>query len=189
MRRLSLPWITLVPLLTVACSGDMGGSSHVVPLAPEANDGSAGLVIELRAERLEYRVGESLRFEAELVNGGGTPATVILPGDGSDAGWRTPIVHWTPDQGLVLRCGNTDPLTADELMALLPGQRVALQFLGAPVFDKPGPCAVTLELEHNPTLNRSGFPLGVDDADTLERLRRLPAYRVRSNTLQVLVRE
>ncbi len=151
----------------------------------------ANLVLELRAEKSEYHVGESFSFRAELVNSGSDPVTVVRPGDGSEYGWRTPIVRWTAAPRQMLRCGNIDPVLPRELVVLQPQQRIALDWLGAPVFGEAGTCTVSLELEHDPKVNRPRGTIvgGQDDEATVKRIRRLPPYRVKSNTVQVLVRE
>ena len=175
MRRSLASWLSLLVLLSAACVR--------APAEPSV------LTIELRAEALEYRVGQAFRGSAELVNPGTEPLTVILPGDGSEVGWRTPVVRWTPALRPMPRCGNTNALSADELVVLQPGQRVELDWLDAPVFQAAGSCAVALELEHDPTLLWNGIPLGRNNPITMIRLRCLAPYRVKSNVVEVTVRD
>src|SRR5262249_657707 len=66
------------------------------------------------------------RSSAEVVNRPGREITLVKPGDGSDCGWRTPVITWTVEgvkpRG-VLRCGNVNPLRPNEVFTLKPGQR------------------------------------------------------------------
>jgi hypothetical protein len=162
------------------------------PAAPEPAVAPADrtwLEIELTARLLTITRGEQPELEAFLVNAGSRPATVILPGDGSEVGWRTPIVRWDPPATGHRRCGNVNAATMDEIVLLQPGARVALGWLGSPTFDGPGTYAVTLELMHDPDLEWRGVPLGEHPPDVMARIRSVPAYRVRSNVVEIRVRE
>ena len=182
--QLALPWIATLMSLA-ACSNPAGEAASAESGLPYP---ATGLSLELHAEKLEYRVGEKFRFTAELVNPSSSPITVVLPGDGSEVGWRTPIVRWTPPSSS-LRCGLVDSVSARDLVLLEPSQRLAFDCLGAPVFDGPGTCQVSLEIEHDPNTKWGRLPTRPEDSATMDRIRRLPPYRVKSNTVQVIVRE
>lgn len=105
------------------------------------------------------------RFRGVLKNGGPRPVTLIQPGDGSEAGWRTPILTWqvktlsgtpvAPSRGA--RCGNMNQLDASEVFPLRPGEQVALdRWLGRP-FVPDGRYVVRLVYENDPNrLGRDG---------------------------------
>src|SRR5438270_13602482 len=88
-------------LLTFALAGLIGcAKPPAEPDPKESGDAGRpkqGLRIALLAERSEVRAGEDPGWTAALVNDGPGPAPVVLPGDGSDYGWRTPVVRWSPE--------------------------------------------------------------------------------------------
>ena len=87
-------------------------------------------------------------WDAELTNVGDQTLLLVAPGDGSDVGWRTPILSWVMQdlEGRPLeqqpwgRCGNMNPLTAEELLIVEPGTSFS--------FSVAGPTAATTEQFH-----------------------------------------
>jgi hypothetical protein len=161
--------------------------------APDPAPAEAGLVeelaIELRADTPVIRRGETPRFTAHLVNRSVRPTTVVLPGDGSSDGWRTPVVRWSPPLQLGGRCGNINALKAEEVITLGPGQRVPLGWLGRPTLAGAGAHKVSVELEHIPDLQWSGIPLGKHDPGAMQKIRLREGFRAVSNVVEVQVRE
>src|SRR5262245_38101006 len=98
---------------------------------PAADDPTKPVIaVELKALTPVLKKGQYPRFSVEVVNRSGREITLVKPGDGSDCGWRTPIVTWTVEgvqpRGLARKCGNVNPLRPDEVFTLKPGQRASL---------------------------------------------------------------
>src|SRR5262245_110834 len=108
----------------------ISGSPHAAPL-PDSP--AAGLEIELTCTNPVVTPAYDPGLPAHRVNKGKKPVTVVLPGDGSDVGWRTPVVRWGKEErGTIRRCGNINRLKPEEVIELLPGQRVKLDWIGHP---------------------------------------------------------
>lgn len=136
-----------------------------------------------------WRVQEPV-FTAHLVNHGDSATTVVLPGDGSESGSRTPIVRWTPSfpSSGVRMCGNINALKAQEVQTLEPGERLKLDgWIGGPSIDRPGTYTVSLELRHIPDMNWSGIPIGDHDSGALQRIRESRPFTAKSNSIEVVV--
>src|SRR5260370_24574724 len=55
--------------------------------------------------------GQDVRWEVTIVNRGKQEVTLVQPGDGSDCGWRTPIIEWVINGGVE---GATRQLTVEK---------------------------------------------------------------------------
>ncbi len=95
-----------------------------------------------------------------LINDGPKPVKLVVPGDGSEAGWRTPVLSWVAkkngkpvaerDGG---RCGMMNPIKEDEVFTLAPGERKTIaEWVGRPNVD-PGTYEVELRYTNDPTLD------------------------------------
>ncbi len=156
--------------------------------ATSSGDESIRLSLLLEADVPVITPGGSAQFTAHLVNDGGNVVSVVLPGDGSSDGWRTPVIHWNPpDQGGRF-CGNINALTPDEVVDLAPGESVELVWLGRPTFKEVGTYQVTLEYEHVPDRKWHGIPLGEHDPAAMRRVRGVPGIKLTSNVVEVHVR-
>jgi hypothetical protein len=164
----------------------ISGSPRAAPLPDPP---ATGLEIELTCTNPVVTPAIDPGFTAHLVNKGKKPVTVVLPGDGSEVGWRTPVVRWGKEErGTIRRCGNINRLKPDEVVELAPGERVKLGWVGHPTLDS-GTNKVKLELEHIPTLKWRGLPLGKHDEATMKKVQALPAFKLTSNVVEVQVRE
>lgn len=181
-RRLDL-LLAIVPMFCMGCSNVEG---RTAPAKAGADD-KIDLEIELRVEVVEVR--KSVKYTAHLINRGTESVTVPLPGDGSDCGWRTPIVRWQPDMGKAARCGNINALRAAEVIVLDPGKKVELPWLSGPSLAQPGKHKVQLELEHVPSLKWGGLPLGQHDPAAMEKIRNSRPFKVTSQVVEVEIRE
>jgi hypothetical protein len=123
------------------------------------------------------RASGYVTFIGALKNGGSAPVTLILPGDGSTVGWRTPVLTWqasTPSgkpakPRMVGRCGNVNALQASEVFTLQPGETKELRdWLGEP-YVEPGRYVVRLTYENDPTRGLKGIPLGESRVPTAFR--------------------
>lgn len=127
-----------------------------------------------------------------LTNHGDQPATIVTPGDGSAWGMRTPVIRWSPDfhSGLA-RCGNINALKAAQIITLGPGEK--MEFPGWRISSAslpgPGKHLVKVEMEHIPDMPWSTLPLGKHDPAAMDAARRLNAYKLVSNTIEIEVAE
>ena len=175
--------VALTLAMTNGCGSATGSDTEVSPPAA-AQDGQVAL--ELRAAAGTYR--------AALRNGGDEPLTLVLPGDGSSAGWRTPLLRWYQRDGdsvseLAQRhptCGNINALAADEVVTLAPGDEVELgDWLGRPPVGQPGRYVIAVEYANVPRLEWQGLPLGQHDPEAMQRVRASTPLVVRSNFVAV----
>ena len=99
------------------------------------------------------------RFSVVLKNEGSKPLRLVLPGDGSAVGWRTPVVTWTASangapvapEGAA-RCGMMNRIEPSEIVTLAPGaSREMRDWLDAPRF-APGTYDLRLTYRNDPAL-------------------------------------
>lgn len=165
---------------------------------PAPSGECAGVRLEISADALTVKAGDAPAIRARLVNSADMPVLLVRPGDGSDAGWRTPVIGWSairaddpsarhstgppPTRGA--RDGNINPLTAKDLIALKPGQAEALgSWTGGLTFPAPGSYKVVLHYRNDPALVWKGIPLGSHDAAAMERVKRSAPCSLVSNEL------
>lgn len=132
----------------------------------------------------------------EIANDGDGPVTLVLPGDGSTWGWRTPKIGWSilsadsedphpdwPSKPDGLRCGNINALDADEVFTLDPGAFMPLgEWLGFPNHAlAPGRYRVVFYYANVPDLEWQGLPLGKHDAKAMETISGSTPLTLRSN--------
>ena len=128
------------------------------------------------------------RFAVTLTNKGKKPVTLVVPGDGSDAGMRTPILSWIATTGGksaeprgVGRCGLTNAMEATEVFTLAPGaSREMHEWLGEPNVN-PGTYDVKLRFRNDPKVVRNASP------DVTKLVAGTDACDVTSNTIKVTV--
>ena len=131
---------------------------------------------------------------AELVNSGDDTVRLIQAGDGSGAGWRTPILSWSVSAGpryapsTFGRCGNINPLREGEVFNLQPG---AVRRLTGWVPPLPGLAAGTYRLRlsytHDPALKWQGLELGPHDDAEMQRVRASTPCHIESNEITLTV--
>jgi hypothetical protein len=115
-------------------------------------------------------------FEIELVNTGDRPVTLVMPGDGSGNGRRTPLLRWSASPDLekpqVLYCGNINRLRPGEVFTLAPGERKKLREWVPPIFGVAGRTyTVRLSYINDPALQWGGLELGPHDPATMRQVR------------------
>ena len=75
------------------------------------------------------------QLKVRINNVGAVPVTLVLPGDGSDISWRTPVITWAltrldlpapvaffPRGAGIRRCGNINRLDLREVFTIKPGE-------------------------------------------------------------------
>jgi hypothetical protein len=211
MRRQVTPvWL----LCTLAASS----LSAPAPQVPDAR-----LELRLRAVPPKVRRGQPVRWEVTVVNRGRKAATLVQPGDGSDCGWRTPIVEWLIDGKVggeiefrsgevevkkgakpapkpalkpacltgrgrrIARCGNINPLKAQEVFDLPPGKEVTFNsWVGSPTLPA-GAHKVAVRYFHLPALEWRGSPLGKHDEKAMGRIKGSLPVALESNAVEIVV--
>lgn len=136
--------------------------------------------------------------EVTLRNNDPDSVTLVLPGDGSDVGWRTPLVNWdvrTSDgrhveRQKVFRCGNINPLRAGEVFTLPPGGEKTFRTTVPWYFryETSRRYKLRLTYENRPRFSWSGMPLGRHDSAAVEAVRNSTRCKLVSNALEVEVR-
>lgn len=154
---------------------------------PAPSDDGPRIEIELKA------AAPGPKLTAALINRGKAPVTLVLPGDGSESGWRTPVLTWRVDGAVPKaefgRCGNVNALRPGEVFVLRPGERKELgSWIGQPASLTPGKHRLTLEYANVPGLKWKGVPLGKHDAETMKRVQTSTPVRTVSNAVTVEIR-
>jgi hypothetical protein len=98
-------------------------------------------------------------YALTLTNGGKKPVRLVIPGDGSEVGWRTPMLTWIATANgkpaapaEAGRCGLSNAIAEDEIFDLPPGQsREIKEWLGYPRF-VPGTYDIKLRYRNDPSI-------------------------------------
>jgi hypothetical protein len=137
--------------------------------------------------------GERSHVIARLVNKGPRPLTLVMPGDGSDVGRRTPIIRWSCEpsafrgQGL---CAYINPLRAGEVFTLNVGESRELgEWVRRPSLE-PGTYRCRMTYENVPDHPWGGASLTPPhDEDEVRRLRASDSCSARSNEIEVVIKD
>jgi hypothetical protein len=86
---------------------------------------SSDISMQLSVQEPTLRIGEDIIAGISITNNSNSAVLLVEPGDGSENGWRTPIVKWSvlevskdseevprilPDEGYIRGCGNINSL-------------------------------------------------------------------------------
>lgn len=150
----------------------------------------ADLKIEVTARR-----GGPFRFDAVLVNRSpDTVHRVVIPGDGSDVGWREPHVFqrgWTREGSAwrelkprpIERCGMYDHHWQRSVRFLHPNEELALCRGGGAAFDFPkGPARLSMHYHYG--AGRTGKGGGGKPQEPTGLMRDLPAFEIASEAIE-----
>lgn len=162
----------------------IGGTAPVEIQSPERCEGV----------RLSLRTRSNLEggvtFIGALFNDGPRTVTLVDPGDGSAAGWRTPILTWkvtTPDGTPVAeyespRCGNMNAIHSDEIFDLPPHRHHVLSaWIGAPQVATAGRYVIRVTYQNHPGLR----PLHGASETVLRRMANSTPCTVESDAVTV----
>ena len=166
--------------------------------APHTNE----LSLLLSAETTALRVGQEPTIRIHVTNNSDETVTLVHPGDGSESGWRTPVVQWSileagdsaqhpagPDFKLKVRgCGNVNALESDEVFRLGPGETKELKEW-LPPFVKPGSYRVKFLYANRPSMEWKGLALGVHHPGAMWRIRHSTECTLTSNELPFTISE
>lgn len=167
----------------------------IVTAAPDKGD---GLILEITAPEKALVSGAPQHgFRAVLHNRGEKAFDLVLPGDGSDVGWRSPTVTWLldqPDKGAVAkapalgRCGTINEFKATELFTLKPGGSKDLGgWLGGVSFPHAGTYDLQLRYMNDPKLKQQGLKMPRQGEDPYVAVKKTDANTVTSAPLRLVV--
>lgn len=156
----------VAPIADAPDTPDHPGSSSTclgAPMAP-VDALHPALTVDLRLDSPDsLEVGESADLAARLRNRSSSEGyRTVLPGDGSEVGWREPQVWysgfldagdgcWRPiPERDAARCGHFDEAWQDDVVTLAPGQTVPIEWLGsaASMLDMQQPGRVRIYLHY-----------------------------------------
>ena len=164
--------------------------------------------IELRIESDRNQIDPKLnpnhyaKITGELINNGNQSIKLVLPGDGSEDGWRTPYIKWSvvKENGEgskqhefefreAMRCGNVNSLNLEDIIELPPNQSIVIdEWIGyPPIPHSSGKYRIKLSYENDPKAKWEG--LGFHDKFLLCKAKRTDKIKVMSNEINVEVLE
>jgi hypothetical protein len=160
------------------------------------------LILRVQTKKTEYTTKEAIPLTVTITNRGPTPVTLVQPGDGSESGWRTPTVGWSvlpaddakaahpeqmPKQELFGRCGNRNPLAAEEMFVLRPSETrtIAAGWFGPPV--REGKQRLVFYYHNDPSLKWKG--IGGDDPALLARVKDTFPCLLKSNEITLTIKQ
>ncbi len=187
-------------LLTFASCERSSSSSETCLVVPEKETTTDGLVLTISTPRTEYREGEKIPLTITLRNAGTKALTLLQPMDGSEDGWSTPIIGWSvlkagtdtahpkePQLRTGGRCGNCNPLMPEDVFVLKPNETMRLNgWCGSPDLP-PGDHRLVFYYHNDPTKEKIGLPLGRDDTNALEQMRKSYPCRLMSNEIRLTI--
>jgi hypothetical protein len=139
-----------------------GAFRNELIIAPHS--GNVRLLIS--SEKIAVKVGEKIPIKVAISNKGSEPVSLVHPGDGSEHAWRTPIIGWSiirnnkaarhplePTPSKEGRCGLMNPLKADEVFRLEPGESRELEsWAYLSPFEAPGIYRVAFLYANRPSM-------------------------------------
>jgi hypothetical protein len=129
------------------------------------------LTLEITAPAKVVQHGEPVEIAAVLRNGSSRPVRLVMPGDGSESGLRTPVVKWQCNvQRAVVRGERADPLInsvgPEDVFELLPGeQRELASSLLLLTLTPPGTYRCRLQYRNDPEMQWRGIITPAKDSE------------------------
>ena len=148
-------------VLSIGCQSKIPIASMKKYMAKEID-----LRITTENKNLSLSKKESPRVKVSLNNFTKDTILIVQPGDGSNVGWRTPIIRWSvidlteekphPDtlpelQRRIARCGNMNGLSRKDIVRLQPIHGIKLKWVNNPKIPrKTGKYSVRFYYQHKP---------------------------------------
>jgi hypothetical protein len=160
------------------------------------------LILRVSAKKTEYTTKEAIPLTVTITNRGPTLVTLVQPGDGSECGWRTPIVGWSilpaadakathpdgmPKREVFGRCGNRNPLSPKELFSLRPGETKAITAEWAGLYVGEGKQRLVFYYQNDPAVKWKGLSGG--DPAVLARVKDTFPCLLKSNEITITVKK
>ena len=149
------------------------------------------------------KVGETPAISLYITNYGAETVTLVMPGDGSESGWRTPVV-WSstlqvgdlrphsnvPDFTRISRCGNIMSLKWDEVFNLAPRESKEIgEWIWLRPFEKAGSYRVRFYYVNQPWLIWRGRELRSHNPVAMWRVKNSTETNLCSNEVLFTVTE
>lgn len=193
MKKTFLALFTAALLAVSASAKDAPGDKpSTATLQP------AGLELKITAASTTIKTGEYPKIAAVITNKGDKAVTLVMPGDGSESGWRTPLVGWSVIQhdarlshpaAVPLykggRCGNMNPLTKEEVFTLQPGASKQLTWIGGPECAAGQKYRVVFYYSNVP---ETTWRRGAGDAEAMKQVKQSFKCLLRSNEIEIEVK-
>lgn len=161
------------------------------------------LTLDFLTETPILKVDETPTIKLFITNNGNESVTLVMPGDGSESAWRTPVVWWStleaadlrphslsPDFTRISRCGNIIPLEWDEVFRLAPGET---KEIGSTVrlraFQKPGSYRVKFNYVNQPWMIWRGWERRAHHPIAMWRVKNSTECKLSSNEVLFTVTE
>jgi hypothetical protein len=176
------------------------GCSYLLWAAPAITN---KLRLHLTVQNTSIRPDEYISANISITNDGNRPVTLVKPGDGSESGWRTPVIKWivtqirndseersTPEsKEPISRCGNINSLSFDEVFILHPGKtREFTDWIDNPGLRKPGVYKLAFSYENNPSVEWQGVPLGLHNPIAMLWAKNSTRCKLESNEIIIEIR-
>ena len=195
LLRILAPTLVILSTLAMTGCGSNLASPPVEMPTPECE-----LQIEVPAKIKQDAHGQ---IKVRINNVGDAPVTFVLPGDGSEVGWRTPLIKWSltrldpPDSNDAPplgfsggRCGNINQLDPREVFTLNPGEsRELSQWVNLPYGMPPGKYRAVFHYSNVPDMKWQGVSLGKHDKAAMRLVKRSTPISLVSNEVIVEIIE
>ena len=149
---------------------------------------STNVAVQFSAQDTSLRAGEETQIRLVIKNEGDRAVRLVEPGDGSESGWRTPVVAWSvikdsdaaqhpnePSTEVKVRdCGNVNSLKWGEVFRLAPGKsKEILDTNWLPPFSEPGVYRVVFLYANRPSMRweKGGGTFGFNNPLEMWRVR------------------
>jgi hypothetical protein len=190
LRILATTLVILSTFSMTGCGSNLASPPREIP-PPECE-----LRIEVPAQIKQDAHGQ---IKVRINNVGDAPVTLVLPGDGSEVSWRTPVIKWSltrldpPDSKAAAplgfsggRCGNVNKLDLREIFTLKPGETQKIgQWVNLPYGMPPGQYSVVFHYSNIPDMKWQGVPLGKHDPAAMQQVKRSTPISLVSNEVIV----
>lgn len=150
------------------------------------------LSLSIKPTSITVRKGQELSVKASLQNRGSRPVTLILPGDGSRMGRRTPVIEWLFTPGGKIRgfegCGVLNAFRADEVFTLQPDEmRIISQWVAPLELPPVSQCRAFMVYTNDPGLPFMGTLQRQYDRAAIARLLASDKCSVASNEIDITI--
>ena len=162
---------------------------------------SGELDLRFASDTAVFRVDENPTIKLYITNNGKDTVTLVHPGDGSEVGWRTPLVEWTiretgswnehsltEDLQLYGRCGNIKSLDWADVFRLAPGETKEIE-AWLPRFRAPGTYRVKFSYMNEPWKEWRGIARRMHNPIAMWRVKHSTECSLTSNEALFVVTE
>lgn len=192
MHKQITAWCGGLAAVVALLAGSLAADDRKTPVREEAD-------LSLHIEQVRKPGVAGLKFKIRIVNEGSKPVTLVRPGDGSESGWRTPIVGWSAIPAgdktkrhprkfrppKIPRCGLMNPLKSKELVQVASGKTLEMTagWIGGPRISRPGKYRVVLYYINRPDLKWKM----VQNPGLMKRVRASTPCALQSNEIEVVI--